>query len=157
MSERPAWPLLALGLIALAVLLTLPALAQWSGDPAWISLFTRMLIYALAAVSLNLVLGYGGMACFGHAAFFGIGGYTVAVLFKHFQLGIDPGDDQPADHSARGDARGRAPGIGHRCAFASYDRRPVPDDHARLRANAVLPFFVAFPLRRQRWHDRATT
>jgi branched-chain amino acid transport system permease protein len=87
MSERPAWPLLALGLIALAVLLTLPALAQWSGDPAWISLFTRMLIYALAAVSLNLVLGYGGMACFGHAAFFGIGGYTVAVLFKHFQLG----------------------------------------------------------------------
>jgi len=85
-SERPSRRLLLLGLMLGALLLALPWLATWMGDPAWISLVTRMLIYALAAVSLNLVLGYGGMACFGHAAFFGIGGYTVAVLYKHWQL-----------------------------------------------------------------------
>ena len=37
---------------------------------------------ALAATSLNLVLGYGGMISFGHAAFFGAGAYTVAILAK---------------------------------------------------------------------------
>jgi branched-chain amino acid transport system permease protein len=67
--------------------LLLPRVVNWLGDPAWISLFTRMMIYSIAAISLNLVLGYGGMACFGHAAFFGIGGYTVAILFKHAQMG----------------------------------------------------------------------
>jgi len=41
---------------------------------------TRVMIYALAASSFNLVLGYGGMISFGHAAFFGAGAYTVAIL-----------------------------------------------------------------------------
>jgi branched-chain amino acid transport system permease protein len=41
---------------------------------------TRVMIYALAATSLNLVLGYGGMISFGHAAFFGAGAYAVAIL-----------------------------------------------------------------------------
>ncbi|MEN9774542.1 MAG: hypothetical protein RL322_1612 [Pseudomonadota bacterium] len=96
LSDRSLRPLQIAGLLALAVLLALPTLARWTGDPAWISLATRMLIYSLAAISLNLVLGYGGMACFGHAAFFGIGGYTVAVLYKHWQLaeplwGLIPG------------------------------------------------------------------
>jgi branched-chain amino acid transport system permease protein len=85
-SDRPSGRLLTAGLAMGVLLLAMPFIATSIGDPAWISLFTRMLIYALAAVSLNLVLGYGGMACFGHAAFFGIGGYTVAVLFKHWQL-----------------------------------------------------------------------
>ena len=85
--NRPDRRGLIAALCALTLLLALPAIAGWVGDPAWVSLFTRMLIYSIAAISLNLVLGYGGMACFGHAAFFGIGGYTVAVLFKHFQLG----------------------------------------------------------------------
>src|SRR4030042_281950 len=41
-----------------------------------------MLINGLFALSLNLILGYGGMVSFGHAAFFGVGGYTVALLMK---------------------------------------------------------------------------
>ena len=40
-------------------------------------------IFALAALSLDLILGYGGLVSFGHAAFMGIGGYTVGILFHH--------------------------------------------------------------------------
>lgn len=66
-------------------LLVLPTVAVAVGQPAWISLVARMLIYALGAISLDLILGYGGLACFGHAAFYGIGGYTVAILYRHWQ------------------------------------------------------------------------
>ena len=54
-----------------------------SGSPATaflLTLFTRIVILALAAVSLNLILGYGGMMSFGHAAYLGIGGYAVGML-----------------------------------------------------------------------------
>ena len=47
------------------------------------TLATRILIFALAALSLDLILGYGGLVSFGHAAFMGIGGYTVGILFHH--------------------------------------------------------------------------
>ena len=46
----------------------------------YIGIATRVLIYAMAAASLNLVLGYGGMVSFGHAAFFGAGAYIVGIL-----------------------------------------------------------------------------
>ena len=46
------------------------------------TLFTRVLILALGAVSLNLIMGYGGMVSFGHAAYLGIGGYAVGILAK---------------------------------------------------------------------------
>ena len=46
----------------------------------YISFATRILIYAIAAASLNLVLGYGGMVSFGHAAFFGAGAYVVGIF-----------------------------------------------------------------------------
>ena len=45
-----------------------------------LTLFTRIVILGLAAVSLNLILGYGGMMSFGHAAYLGIGGYAVGIL-----------------------------------------------------------------------------
>jgi branched-chain amino acid transport system permease protein len=47
-----------------------------------ISLFTRIIILAIAAVSLNLIMGFGGMVSFGHAAYLGIGGYAVGILAK---------------------------------------------------------------------------
>jgi branched-chain amino acid transport system permease protein len=50
------------------------------GQDFYTSFATRVLIYAMAAASLNLVLGYGGMVSFGHAAFFGAGAYIVAIL-----------------------------------------------------------------------------
>ena len=63
------------------VLLVLFPLAMQAMDGLfYVSLASRMLIYAIAATSLNLALGYGGMVSFGHAAFFGAGAYTVGIL-----------------------------------------------------------------------------
>ncbi|MGH6995448.1 MAG: branched-chain amino acid ABC transporter permease [Stellaceae bacterium] len=71
------------------VLALLPVYARFSGDQFTLTLFTRILILALAAVSLNLILGYGGMMSFGHAAYLGIGGYAVAILaFEGIQSGF---------------------------------------------------------------------
>ena len=86
------------GRIVLA-LIGFPFFAKAIGDPALITLATRMAIYAIAAASLNLILGYGGLVSFGHAAFFGVGGYVVGILYSHFVsgdplLGFLPGTDQ---------------------------------------------------------------
>jgi branched-chain amino acid transport system permease protein len=64
-------------------LAALPVAATWSGDVYLISLFTRVIIYALAAVSLDLLIGYGGLISLGHAAFVGIGGYVTGILYVH--------------------------------------------------------------------------
>ena len=63
-----------------AALVLLPVYSQVFGDRFILTLFTRIIILALAAVSLNLILGYGGMMSFGHAAYIGIGGYGVGML-----------------------------------------------------------------------------
>jgi branched-chain amino acid transport system permease protein len=68
---------LSLLFIALALL---PVYAKLAGDSFALTLFTRIIILALAAVSLNLILGFGGMMSFGHAAYLGIGGYAVGML-----------------------------------------------------------------------------
>jgi branched-chain amino acid transport system permease protein len=64
----------------LLMLALLPVYAGFTGDRFLITLFTRIVILALAATSLNLILGYGGMMSFGHAAYLGIGGYAVGML-----------------------------------------------------------------------------
>src|ERR1700687_1345295 len=66
----------------LALLLLLPVYAEFAGNRFLLTLFTRILILGLAASSLNLILGYGGMMSFGHAAYLGIGGYAVGILAK---------------------------------------------------------------------------
>lgn len=72
-------------IIAIASLffLLLPLLADYLGNPYLVSLFTRILIYGLAAASLDLLVGYGGLVSLGHAAFVGIGAYVVAIMFYH--------------------------------------------------------------------------
>ena len=70
-----------------AALALVPPLATALGEPFLVSLFSRVLIYALAAVSLDLILGYGGLVSFGHAAFFGVGAYTVGILAFHAEDG----------------------------------------------------------------------
>ncbi|MBE9606457.1 branched-chain amino acid ABC transporter permease [Acetobacteraceae bacterium H6797] len=70
-------------LILLAAI-ALPFGAEAIGSPALIPLFARIAIYGIAATSLNLILGQGGMVSFGHAAYFGLGGYTVGILYAHF-------------------------------------------------------------------------
>jgi branched-chain amino acid transport system permease protein len=69
--------------LGLALLLALPPLAISIDEAYFISLFSRILIYALAAVSLDLILGYAGMASLGHGAFIGIGAYAVGIFAFH--------------------------------------------------------------------------
>ena len=77
MSEKMLnWALLSLLIIA-------PWLAHWIDEPYYVSLATRIAILALAGVGLNIALGLGGMVSFGHAAFFGIGGYVTGILASH--------------------------------------------------------------------------
>ena len=66
--------------LVVAGLLLLPLYSQVSGNVFVLTLFTRIVIFALAASSLNLIMGYGGMMSFGHAAYLGIGGYAVGIL-----------------------------------------------------------------------------
>ncbi len=68
---------------ALLVFLALvPVYCAYTGNYFLMSLFTRIVILAMASVSLNLIMGYGGMVSFGHAAYLGIGGYAVGILAK---------------------------------------------------------------------------
>ena len=66
--------------VLLAALALLPVYVGLGGNIFFLTLFTRIVILGLAAVSLNLILGYGGMMSFGHAAYLGIGGYAVGIL-----------------------------------------------------------------------------
>jgi branched-chain amino acid transport system permease protein len=59
-----------------------PAYAALTGNYFMMSFFARIIILAMAAVSLNLIMGFGGMVSFGHAAYLGIGGYAVGILAK---------------------------------------------------------------------------
>ena len=70
----------AVAALVVAGLVLLPAYSVLSGNVFVLTLFTRIVILALAASSLNLIMGYGGMMSFGHAAYLGIGGYAVGIL-----------------------------------------------------------------------------
>ena len=74
--------------VLVAVLALLPVYSAVTGNTFMVTLFTRIVILAIAAVSLNLIMGFGGMVSFGHAAYLGIGGYVVGILAKE---GIDSG------------------------------------------------------------------
>ena len=74
--------------IAIVFLLLLPVLAVWHDQHYLVTQFRKYLIFAIAAVSLNLILGYGGMVSFGQAAFVGVGAYTVGML-NAFGLGAE--------------------------------------------------------------------
>ncbi|HSL79264.1 MAG TPA: branched-chain amino acid ABC transporter permease [Pseudolabrys sp.] len=67
-------------IVLLAALVLLPVYVEFTGNRFVLTLFTRIIILALAAVSLNLILGFGGMMSFGHAVYLGIGGYAVGML-----------------------------------------------------------------------------
>ncbi len=72
-----------LHLAVLLVAIAFPLVAQAIDELFYVSFASRILIYALAATTLNLILGYGGMVSFGHAAFFGAGAYTVGIAMVH--------------------------------------------------------------------------
>lgn len=74
-----------INIIVLAGLLLIPIYAWMVGEPFTITLATRAVIFALAGVGLNLALGQGGLVSFGHAAYFGMGGYAMGILASHAQ------------------------------------------------------------------------
>lgn len=83
--------------LAVAALVALPFVSAATGNTALITLATRIVILAIAAASLNLALGYGGLVSFGHAAYYGVGGYVVGILFFHVRepfFGFIPGTEQ---------------------------------------------------------------
>jgi branched-chain amino acid transport system permease protein len=72
--------------IVLAIFLALafvPAIAEWTEVPFYADFGRRMMILSIGALSLNLIMGYGGMISFGHAAFVGIGAYTIGICAEH--------------------------------------------------------------------------
>ena len=85
MKKLPA----ILSVAVLALLLALPPMLKNYG----VYLFTTWLVFVIATMGLNLTVGYAGQKSLGHAAFFGIGAYTVAILMKagfSFWLGLPP-------------------------------------------------------------------
>jgi branched-chain amino acid transport system permease protein len=72
-----------IALVSLALAVAFPHVMMALEATFYTTLATRILIFALAALSLDLILGYGGLVSFGHAAFMGVGGYTVGILFHH--------------------------------------------------------------------------
>ena len=87
------------GLVVVLVLLCLglvPPVTAALDEPFYLSLFARIMVFAIAALSLDMILGYGGLVSFGHAAYLGIGAYAVGILshygisdgFAHFAVAI---------------------------------------------------------------------
>ncbi|MCC2103406.1 MAG: branched-chain amino acid ABC transporter permease [Hyphomicrobiales bacterium] len=70
-------------LLILAALGVTPMIALALGDPFIVKVATRVVVFAIAAVALNFVVGYGGLVSLCHAGFFGIGGYVVGILAWH--------------------------------------------------------------------------
>ncbi len=77
LDHRLHWRLMLPLLLLLALF---PTIANALNEGFYIGVASRVLIFALAAASLNFILGFGGMVSFGHAAFVGLGAYTVGVL-----------------------------------------------------------------------------
>ncbi|KGM88864.1 amino acid/amide ABC transporter membrane protein 2, HAAT family [Roseovarius mucosus DSM 17069] len=69
----------------MAILLLFPLYAWVMDEPFLITLTTRAVILAIAGVGLNIALGFGGLVSFGHALFFGLGGYAMGILAYHAQ------------------------------------------------------------------------
>ena len=76
-------PASILTVIVIGLCAVVPFLAPSLGEPFYVIVFARIMIWAIAAVSLNLIMGYGGMISFGHAVYLGIGGYTIGILTFH--------------------------------------------------------------------------
>lgn len=82
--RSPAFWINALLLLLLAVV---PPLLFITGQPFWLDVFTRLVILAIAATALNLILGFGGLVSFGHAAYLGLGAYAVGIPTYHALYG----------------------------------------------------------------------
>ncbi len=83
-SRKEFW----LNAVLLVGLFATPVIAMMIDEPFYVTLATRVAIFALAAVGLNLALGLGGMVSFGHALYFGLGGYVAGIMAHHAFSGM---------------------------------------------------------------------
>ena len=86
MAARPLSRVPVLSILVFVALGLVPVVAKLGPEGFILSLMTRVVVLALAAMSLDLLVGYGGLVSFGHAAYLGIGAYAVGILSSH---GID--------------------------------------------------------------------
>ena len=86
-SARTRFAAAAIAALAI-VLLAVPVYAATADAAYTLTLFTRILVFALAAVGLNIALGFGGMVSFGHAMYMGLGAYMVLLMHG---AGVDSG------------------------------------------------------------------
>lgn len=70
-------------LVSLTALALVPPVAAAADAQFYVQVFARVMVFAIAAMSLDLILGYGGLVSFGHAAYLGIGAYAVGILAFH--------------------------------------------------------------------------
>ena len=83
MALRLAPTRTSLGLLVVCALALVPPVSMALGQDYYIDMFTRVVIFAIAAVSLDLILGFGGLVSFCHASFLAVGAYAVAILAFH--------------------------------------------------------------------------
>jgi branched-chain amino acid transport system permease protein len=84
MDRRQIW----LSLATLAMFAVVPPLTVIFDQPFYLDMIARIMVFAIAAVSLDLILGHGGMVSFGHAVYMGVGAYAVGILSYY---GMDNG------------------------------------------------------------------
>ena len=134
--------------LVFAGLASAPLAAPFGAEGYVLSILTRLMIFALAALSLDLILGYGGLISFGHAAFLGIGAYAVGILTSH-------GVGDVLVHLATALAVSALVALVVGALVAAHAGRLFHHDHPRLRADAVLPRDLARRLWRRRRPDAA--
>jgi len=78
----------------LMLLVALPFIIAWQTETSvcsrgraffWESILVEVFIFAILAISYNLMFGFTGVVSFGHAAFFGLGAYTVGLTMRHWE------------------------------------------------------------------------
>ncbi len=84
----------SINVVCISSLLIFSLASHYIGEPYFVTLATRIAIFAMAAIGLNLVLGFGNLISFGHAAFFGFGGYVSGILATH-AFNLEPILDWP--------------------------------------------------------------
>ena len=77
------WPSVSPAAVIFALLALLPLIVGLASAPYYLTLFSRIMIIGIAAMGLNLVLGFGGLVSLGHALYIGIGAYAVGILTRH--------------------------------------------------------------------------
>jgi branched-chain amino acid transport system permease protein len=82
-ARRSLFAANALPIVVFIIFVALPLLAMFQAEAYVLGLVTRVMIFAIAALALDLLVGYGALISFGHAAFIGLGAYAVGILGAH--------------------------------------------------------------------------